>query len=127
MKVSLNDLELKTQRNNNEDLIYNYQSIWPIYNLSTENKKSLWNTFENKILDIENDLQDIEKEELDFYFDNNPNIEFEIIVFNKKLPDVFFLNYKKQIYSYTTSKLNKKLKSYIDVRFYFDITKFIND
>ena len=66
MKVSLNDLELKTQRNNNEDLIYNYQSIWPIYNLSTENKKGLWNTFEVKLLNIENDLQDIEKKELDF-------------------------------------------------------------
>lgn len=127
MKVSLNELELKVQRDSNEDLIYNYQSIWPIYNLSTKNKKGMWNVFENKIMAIEDDLKDITKEELNLYFDNNPNIEFEIIVFNKKLPEIFFLNYKDQIFCYATSKLNKKLKPYIDVRFYFDILKFIND
>lgn len=127
MKVSLDDLELKKHRENNEDLIYNYQSIWPIYNLSTKNKNGLWNTFENKIISIEDQLKDIKKEELDFYFDNNPDIELELMVFNKKLPEIFFLNYKDKIYCYSTSKLYKKIQSYIDVRFYFDIKKFIND
>jgi len=127
MKVSSLDIFSENNRKKNEDMIYKYQSIWSIYNLSTKNKKGLWETFENKILDLveHNKLQDISEKEFQYFLDENPNIELELYIFEKTLPELFFVKVDDIIYCYTTSKLNKKLKKFIDVRFYFDIEKFL--
>jgi len=127
MKVSSLDTFSENNRKKDEDMIYKYQSVWPIYSLSTKNKKGLWETFENKILDLVecNKLQDVSEKEFQCFLDENPNIELELCIFEKTLPELFFIKVDNTIYCYTTSKLNKKLKKFIDVRFYFDIEKFL--
>lgn len=110
-----------------KDLIYKYQSIWPIYNLCTTTENGLWDIFENKILELSerNLLEDVTEKEFQKFFDDNAEIEFELIVFEKNLPELFFLKINNKIYCYTTSKMGKKLKKYIDVRFYFNIEDFL--
>jgi len=127
MKVSCLDMFLKNIKKSKKDLIYKYQSIWPIYNLCTTTEDGLWEIFENKILNLseKNLLEDVTEEEFQKFFDENTNIEFELIFFEKTLPELFFLKINNKIYCYTTSRMGKKLKKYIDVRFYFDVQDFL--
>lgn len=127
MKVSPLDMLSEDIKKDGKDLIYKYQSIWPIYNLCTTTEDGLWEIFENKILDLaeRNLLKDLTEKEFEKFFDNNTDVEFELLVFKKKLPELFFLKIKNKIYCYTTSKIGKKLKKYIDVRFYFNIEEFL--
>ena len=82
----------KNIKKDKKDLIYKYQSIQPIYNLCTTTEDGLWEIFENKILNLseKNLLEDVTEEEFQKFFDENTNIEFELIVFEKTLPELFF-------------------------------------
>lgn len=112
----------KLKLNNTEDLIYSYQSIWPIYNLALNDEDGLWHSFSNTLDSL--DLQNLGTKHLDKFFDQNPNIEFEILYFNKSLPEIYNFKYKNKIYCYTTNRFKKK-DDCVDVRFYFNIKKFL--
>lgn len=116
------------KRRSTKDMIYPYQSKWPLYNLSTTTKKGLWQQFEEKILDLysRNLILEISEDEMNDFLDKNPDIEFEIIYFKKSLRELFFLKVEKDIYCYTTCPLKIKMSPKIDVRFYFDVEKFLN-
>lgn len=112
----------KMEKDETKDLIYKYQSNWPIYSLSLEDKEGMWFKFSNVLNSLE--LQDLTAKQLNKFFDQNPDIEFEILYFNKSLPEIYNFKYKNKIYCYTTNKF-KKHHDYIDVRFYFDLEKFL--
>lgn len=112
----------KLEINNTEDLIYSYQSIWPIYSLSLNDKNGMWFKFSNILDSLK--LQNLGVKNLTKFFDQNQNIEFEILYFNKSLPEIYNFKHKSKIYCYTTSKL-KKNDDYLDARFYFNIEKFL--
>lgn len=116
-----------TKKRSTKDMIYSYQSKWLLYNLSTTTKKGLWQQFEEKLLKLQdqNLIEDLSENEMNKFFDENPDIEFEIICFKKSLTDLFFFKFKKNIYCYTTSPLKIKMPQKIDVRFYFDVEKFL--
>lgn len=117
-----------SKRRSTKDMIYSYQSKWPLYNLSTTTKKGLWQKFEEKILELhsKNLIDDLSETDMNNFLDKNPDIEFELIAFKKSLPDVFFIKIGKDFYCYTTSLLKIKMPPKIDVRFYFDIEKFLS-
>lgn len=121
--VSFKWLEKKYKPN--KDMIYKYRSKWPIYSLSLKTKTGTWSSFEEKIkiLSDHNLVQDITDDEINLFLDKNQNIEFEMIVFQKLLSEVYFLKINNNIYSYTT---NIPKKNRIDVRFYFDIDNFLS-
>jgi hypothetical protein len=112
----------KKEINDTEDLIYNYQTIWPIYSLTVKDKNGLWFKFSNVLDSLE--LQNLTVKHLNKFYDQNPDIEFEIYYFNKSLPEIYSFKYKNKIYCYTTNKF-KKQDDYIDVRFYFDLKKIL--
>jgi len=117
-----------SKRRSTKDMIYLYQSKWPLYNLSTLTKKGLWQKFEEKILELhsKNLIDDLSENDMNNFLDKNPDIEFELMVFKKSLTDVFFIKIDKDFYCYSTSALKIKMPSKIDVRFYFDIEKFLS-
>lgn len=108
------------------DKVYKYQSKWLIYNLSLFSKKGLWTRFTDHISLLEEKklLQNITEEDIDKFFDDNADIEFEMIYFQKVFPHIAFLKIKNQIYCYVSNKVKKNDKR-IDVRFFFDVEKFL--
>jgi hypothetical protein len=109
-----------------KDSIYKYKSKWPIYSLSLKDPTGMWLSLENKIewCAEKNILKDMDEKDIDLFFDENSNIEFELILFEKVLPEMFFFKILDKMYCYATNDF-KEDDEYVDVRFYFDIEELL--
>lgn len=110
----------------NSDMVYKYQSKWPIYNLSLYRKTGLWYRFNNKVIEIlEKKIFDVLKEEdVDNFLDENIDVEFEMIFFQKSLSQIEFFKFKNKVYCYVFNNV-KKNDTRIDVRFFFNVNEFL--
>lgn len=120
-KLNFRNCYNKKKLNKFGDSIFDYQSIWPIFNLNMENKESIFNKLQDKIEKLI-DYDDITDEEIDNFLDKNPDIELELDFFANELPNIFLFRMNDEIFCYSTENLEDKNSL---VRFYFDYQRFI--
>jgi len=110
-----------------KDGVFQYNSNWPIFVLHKTDPTGIWTRLQNKlnILEYQNILQKLPVNEVEQYLYDNPDIDFELNVFDGEFPDFYFFKYKNQIYCYTSGKKGKD-KNKIYARFYFDLEDIIS-
>lgn len=111
-----------------KDKLIDYKSKWPIYVLHSVHSEGIWIRFNLKldILEYQNKLQDITKDDIEDFLEENLDIAFELHFFEDFLPDYYFFKFENKMYCYSIGKKGKdKVRMY--VRFYFDLGKLIND
>jgi hypothetical protein len=106
-----------------KDKITNYKSKWLIYELDIFDKNGLWLKFKTELKKIEKEekLKKIDIEEIHNFFQQSPDIDFEIKYFSNLMDKNYIFKINDNIYSYTTGYKSKR-KFY--VRFYFDLNNF---
>jgi len=109
-----------------KDGVFQYDSRWPIFVLHLTDETGIWTRLQNKlnILEYQNGLQDLPVDEVEEFLYKNPDIDFELNVYDEDMPDFHLFKYKDQVYCYTSGKKGKD-KSRIYVRFYFDLEDII--
>lgn len=109
-----------------KDGVFSYDSQWPIFVLHVNDPEGIWIRFKTKIniLEYQNILQDLSIQDIEEFLYYNPDIDFELLVFEEEMPDFNFFKYKNQIYCYTIGKKGKD-KSRFYARFYFELEDII--
>ena len=110
------------------DSILNYLTKWPIYKLQLFDKKGLWLKFKNKLNDLneKNLLDSVSEEDMLKYYDDNLDVELELLIFDNIMQKQNIFKFKDVIYSYSIGKKTKNTKRIAYVRFYFDLNEFFN-
>jgi hypothetical protein len=111
-----------------KDLILNYNSKWPIYKLQLLDKNGLWLKFKGKLNDLNEKklLKSIIEQDIIDYYDQNPDIEFELLAFDEIMQKHNLFKKDDIIYSYSIGKKTKNTKKIAYVRFYFDLNEVFN-
>jgi hypothetical protein len=110
------------------DSILNYLTKWPMYRLHLFDKKGLWLKFKNKLNDLNEKklLESVLEEDILKYYDDNLDVELEILIFDNIFQKQNIFKYKNTIYSYSIGKKTKNTKRIAYVRFYFNLNEFFN-
>jgi hypothetical protein len=108
------------------DKVNKYKSKWPIYELDNLHSKGLWLKFKNVLKKLEENkkLQILNVEDIENFYNDYPDIDFEIKVFSNVMKKNYIFKLKNKTYSYT---IGYKSKRKIYARFYFDINNFFID
>lgn len=105
--------------------ILNFKSSYPIFLLNVSNKDNTWAKLKSVVvkLDKEGRTQDLSEEIIDTFLSENPDIDFELNVFDNFLEDVFYYSIDSKIHCYAVKEIDEE---HIAVRFFFDIKPFMN-
>lgn len=111
-----------------KDKILEFNSKWPIFKLNTNDKNGLWAGFRTKLdeLEIDKKLSLANFEEIDQFFYENSDIEFEMHVFDDLMQKHHLIKIMNKLYCYSTGVFTKNTKNILYVRFFFDLKEFFN-
>lgn len=109
-----------------KDMILDHNSNWIIYKLNLLDKNGLWLKFKNKLNELKenNILVNISNDDIMNYYYQNPDVEFELLVFDDIMQKHNLFKIKDIMYSYSIGKKTKNTKNIAYVRFYFNLNEF---
>lgn len=104
--------------------IFNFQSKYPIFLLNCSHEKGTWQTLKRNVKKLEDDniCQDIKENDVEKFLEDNPDINFELGVFDDIMFDSYYFSINNKMYCYC---LHEMADNYIIARFFFDIKEFI--
>lgn len=102
--------------------VLDYKSIYPIFLLKHKDKKGSLIELEKAVTKLDPNHSDITEKDVEIFLNKHPEIEFELDIFGDMLNEPFYFRIKDEIYCYA---LKEASKSYVMIRFFFDIKKFI--
>ena len=104
--------------------VFNLQSKYPIFLLNCSYEKGTWMVVKRNIEKLENSdaTQNIKEGEVEKFLGDNPDIDFELSVFDDVLFDSYYFLINNKMYCYC---LHEMAENFIIVRFFFDIKEFI--
>ena len=104
--------------------VFNFQNKYPIFLLNHAYEGGTWQTLKNKIEKLEdaNICQDLSEKDAENFLTNNPDIDFEICVFDDVMEDSYYFSIKDKIYCYCLQEI---CENYIMIRFFFNVKEFI--
>jgi hypothetical protein len=109
-----------------KDKVTKYKSKWLIYELDVFDLNGLWFKFKSILtkLETEKKLKRISTEDIDNFYNKNPDIDFEIKFFASLMKKNYLFKINNKMYSYT---IGYKSKRKVYTRFYFDLNEMFND